>query len=108
MTNRLLSETIADANHRLSPSRKFMQKPDRRISLLLSLAFLGLTCACYAHPGKPHDDDPELWKRYAIEACERGDERAYRAFAERADLDEDRDHCGESEELQDNTSVTGD
>ncbi len=69
---------------------------------MLSLAFLGLGCACYAHPGQAYDDDPHQWERYAIEACERGDLRAYRAFAERANLDEDTHHCHGPDDSQDN------
>lgn len=86
----------------------FMQDTDRQLSLLLLLTYIGLLCACYAHPGQPHDDDPQSWEKYAIEACERGDERAYRAFVERGDLDEDSVRCGEAANDHDNTLTTGD
>lgn len=85
-----------------------MQNADRRIFSLLFVALPGLLCACYAHPGQAHDDDPALWEQHAIDACERGDERAYRAFVERGDLDEDTIRCSEPDIDQDNTSASSD
>lgn len=74
-----------------------MQNTDRSLLLLCCSALVVITTGCYAHPGQPHSDDPDTWEQYAIEACQRGHERAYRTYAERAELQTRPDECDDSD-----------
>ena len=60
-----------------------MQSPYRAI--LLSLFVLAALPACYRHVGSPYGGHDPGWHRAAVEACERGDEPAFRALIARSE-----------------------
>ena len=62
-------------------------------SLLTAIAALLLLGACYAQGGAPTNYSPEQWEMRALEACERGDTRAYKTLIRRAGSEPSHDTC---------------
>lgn len=65
----------------------FMQTPFRQLIILAFLILFALLSSCYRHAGKPYQADDETWYQLALQACQRGDLRAYQALIARANTD---------------------
>ncbi len=79
-----------------------MQKLFRQNWPLVAIAVL-LVCGCYSHTGQPLQADHDRWFQAAIEACERGDQPAYKALIDRSEFDDEQIQCHDRS-IVDNTT----